>query len=133
MQLDAHRGMVAQKDTEMRRGEQEVRADQAALRERQEELERFLFTGAATGLAEAAAKARYLLELFAAGPDGQDPRRRTMIAGALDDLERFSTGIAFDPTRPTGSAMQAWFVPPIVIPIGLVLAIVGYASFVYFH
>ncbi len=44
---------------------------------------------AATWL-EAAAKARYLIELFAATPDVQDPRRRKIIASALEDLTRLS-------------------------------------------
>jgi hypothetical protein len=29
--------------------------------------------------------------------------------------------------------MNTWFVPPIVIPIGLLLAIIVYASIVYLH
>jgi hypothetical protein len=29
--------------------------------------------------------------------------------------------------------MNTWFVPPIVIPISLVLAIIVYASIVYLH
>ena len=40
LELDEHRGMNAQKDTEIRRPLQEVRLDQAALRERQAELEK---------------------------------------------------------------------------------------------
>lgn len=88
--LDEHRGMAAQKGTEIRRELHEVQADQAALRDRQEELENFLLVAPATTLAEAAVKARYLIQLFAATPEAQDPRRQSLIASALADLARFS-------------------------------------------
>ncbi|MGH7099511.1 MAG: hypothetical protein ACREE4_17870 [Stellaceae bacterium] len=88
--LDEHRGMTAQKDTEIRRGQQEVQADQVALQSRQTELETFLFAAPAVTWLEAAAKTQYLIELFAATPDAQDPRRQKLIAGALEDLTRLS-------------------------------------------
>ena len=88
--LDEHRGMAAQKDTEIRRDQREVQADQVALRARQEELETFLLADPAVTWLAAAAKARYLIELFAATPDAQDPRRQKLIASALEDLTRLS-------------------------------------------
>ena len=88
--LDEHRGMAAQRDTEIRRLLHDVRLDQAALRDRQEELESFLDAAPATTRAEATACARYLLQLFAATPEAQDPRRQRLIARALDDLARFA-------------------------------------------
>jgi len=88
--LDEHRGMAAQRDTEIRRLLHDVRLDQAALRDRQEELESFLDAAPATTRAEATACARYLLQLFAATPEAQDPRRQRLIAHALDDLARFA-------------------------------------------
>ena len=88
--LDGHRGMAAQKSTEIRRRLHEVQADQAALRERQEELEHFLLAAPSATWPEAAAKAKYLIQLFAATPDGQDPRRKKLIASALDDLARLA-------------------------------------------
>ena len=88
--LDGHRGMAAQKDTEIRRDLREVQVDQAALRARQEKLETLLLAAPAATWLEAAAKARYLIELFAATPDAQDPRRRKIIASALEDLTRLS-------------------------------------------
>jgi hypothetical protein len=88
--LDGHRGMQAQKSTEIRRRLHEVQADQAALRHRQEELEHFLLAAPATTWPEAAAKARYIIQLYAGTPDGQDPRRRKLIASALDDLARLA-------------------------------------------
>ena len=88
--LDEHRGMAAQKSTEIRRRLYEVQADQAALRHRQEELESFLIAAPAATWPEAAAKARYLIQLFAATPDAQDARRQELIASALEDLARLS-------------------------------------------
>jgi hypothetical protein len=88
--LDEHRGMAAQKDTEIRRDLREVQVDQAALRARQEKLETLLLAAPAATWLEAAAKTRYLIELFAATPDAQDPRRRKIIASALEDLTRLS-------------------------------------------
>ena len=90
VELDEHRGMVAQKSTEIRRRLHEVQADQAALRRRQEEFERYAVAGPSTTWPEAAAKARYLIQLFAATPDAQDPRRRELIGKVLDDLARLS-------------------------------------------
>ena len=86
--LDEHRGMAAQKDTEIRRRLHEVQADRAALSARQDELERFMLATEATTWPEAAAKARYLIQLYAATPDGQDPRRQRLIASAIAELDR---------------------------------------------
>jgi len=90
--LDEHRGMTAQKSTEIRRRLHEVQADQAALRHRQEELESCLAAAPATTWPEAAAKAQYLLQLFAATPDAQDPRRQKLISNVLLDLTRLADG-----------------------------------------
>ena len=87
--LDEHRGLAAQKATEFRRQcLHEFRADQAAMRRRQEDLEKLLLAAPAESWPEAAAKAQYLIELFAATPEAQDPRRKKLIAHALDDLSR---------------------------------------------
>jgi hypothetical protein len=88
--LDARRGMEAQKATEIRRRLHEVEADQAALRQRREELEAALVAVAATNWNEAAEKARYLLQLFALTSEAQDPRRRTLIASVLSDFARLA-------------------------------------------
>jgi hypothetical protein len=90
VELDARRGMSAQKQTEIRRLLHEVQANQAALRARQDELESFMVAADAMTWAEAAAKARYLIQLYAATPDAQDPRRQKLIAGVLADLVRLS-------------------------------------------
>lgn len=87
--LDEHRGMAAQKATELRRQRlHEFQVEQAALRRRQEELEKLLLAAPAETWREAAAKAQYLIELYAATPEAQDPRRKELIAHALDDLTR---------------------------------------------
>jgi hypothetical protein len=88
--LDQHRGMVAQKATELRRIRADVEADQRALRLGQDELESQLFAAPAVNWKEAAKKARYLLKLFAASLAGQDPRRKTLIAAVLKDFERLA-------------------------------------------
>jgi hypothetical protein len=90
VELDEHRGMVAQKATEIRRRLHEVQADQAALRSRQEEFERYAVAAPALTWSEAAAKARYLIQLFAVTPEARDPRRQELIARVLDDLARLA-------------------------------------------
>ena len=91
VELDEHRGMAAQKSTEIRRRSHEVQADQAALRDRQEEFERQAIARPSTNWAEAAARARYLIQLFASTPEGRDPRRQELILQVLEDLTRLSS------------------------------------------
>jgi hypothetical protein len=91
VELDEHRGMAAQKSTEIRRRSHEVQADQAALRDRQQESERQAIACPSTNWAEAVARARYLIQLFAATPEGRDPRRQELILKVLEDLTRLSS------------------------------------------
>ena len=87
--LDEHRGMTAQMATEIRRQRLlEFQADRAALQRRQEELEKLLAAAPAETWPEAAAKAQYLIELFAATSEARDSRRKALIANALADLAR---------------------------------------------
>jgi hypothetical protein len=88
--LDHHRGMAAQKATTLRRLLADVEANEEALRLRQDELESHLLAAPATNWQEAAEKARYLLNLFAATIAAQDPRRQKLIAAVLADLKRLS-------------------------------------------
>jgi hypothetical protein len=90
IELDQHRGMKAQRATEIRRLLAEVDADQRALRLRQEELEKHLVAMPASTWHDAAEKASYLLTLFAATPAAQDPRRQKLIKDLLDDFTRLS-------------------------------------------
>ena len=73
IELDQHRGMSAQKATEIRRLVAEVEADERALRLRQDALEAQLVAAPVANWHDAAEKARYLLSLFAATPAAQDP------------------------------------------------------------
>jgi hypothetical protein len=88
--LDKYRGMTAQKATEARRLLAEVQANEKALRERRDELEAHLLAAPASSWPDAAGKAHYLLDLFAETTQGQDPRRRALIAAVLEDFARLS-------------------------------------------
>ena len=88
--LDHHRGMAAQKATELRRLLADVAANQKALRIRQDELEAHLLAAPAANWHEAAEKAGYLLNLFAATITEQDTRRQKLIAAVLADFKRLS-------------------------------------------
>lgn len=88
--LDQRRGMAAQKATELRRLLTEVESNEKALRLRQDELETHLLAAPATNWSDAAEKARYLLNLFAAALPAQDPRRQKLIAAVLADFKRLS-------------------------------------------
>ena len=90
VELDEHRGMAAQKSTETRRRLREVQDDQSALRHRQEEFERYAVAAPSASWPAVAQRARYLIQLFAATPEAQDPRRQQLITRVLDDLARFS-------------------------------------------
>jgi hypothetical protein len=99
--LDEHRGMMAQKATDLRRLRAEVEADQEALRQRQDALEVMLVSMPAATWSEAAEKVRYLLGLFAATPAAEDPRRRQLIQDVLADFDRLlgPDGTASQPTQ----------------------------------
>lgn len=87
--LDEHRGMAGKKATRDRRKKlTRSQDDQAALLLRQAELENFLLAQSAETWSEAAAKARYLIQLFADTPEAQAPRRKLIITTTLEDLER---------------------------------------------
>jgi hypothetical protein len=88
--LDDHRGMAAQKATELRRLLADVVADETALRLRQEELETHLVAAPAANWHEAAEKARYLLNLFAGTLPPADRRRQKLIAAVLADFDRLA-------------------------------------------
>lgn len=88
--LDQHRGMAAQKATELRRLVADVEANEKTLRLRQIELEAHLLAAPAANWHEAAEKARYLLGLFAATPAARDPRRQKLIAAVIADFDRLT-------------------------------------------
>jgi hypothetical protein len=90
IELDRHRGMSAQKATKLRRLLADVEENEQALRLRQEELESHLLAAPAANWHDAAERARYLLNLFAATLTAQDPRRQKLIAAVLADFRRLS-------------------------------------------
>ena len=99
--LDKHRGMSAQKETRLRRLHGEVKSQRDALRARQDALEEQLVAAPAESWEDAAEKARYLLNLFAASVDAQDPRRQQLITAVLDDFARLSGEPLESPTEET--------------------------------
>jgi hypothetical protein len=88
--LDKHRGMAAQKATDLRRAIAEVESHARDLRERQAGFEKQLLSAPAASWPEAAAKARYVLNLYAAGLPSEDTRHRDLIAAILDDFARLA-------------------------------------------
>lgn len=89
--LDKHRGMAAQKATEIRRERfHQFQEDQANLRRSQEDLEKHLLAAPAQTWPQAAVKAEYLIQLFADTLQAQDPRRKELIVHVLEDLARLS-------------------------------------------
>lgn len=90
LDLDKHRGIAAQKATDIRRALAEVENNARQLRERQEVLENQLLSVQATCWTEAAAKARYVLNLYAAELAPGDTRHRDLIAAIFADFARLS-------------------------------------------
>ncbi len=90
--LDEHRGMAAQRATEIRRRLAHVEVDRAAVQERRGDLEKFLLTAPGTTWGEASEKARHLIALLAGTPVGRDPRRQKLIEAVLGDFTRLSDG-----------------------------------------
>jgi hypothetical protein len=90
LDLDKHRGMAAQKATDIRRALAEIENNARQLRERQEVLEAQLLTVPATSWPEAAAKARYALNLYAAELAPGDTHHRDLIAAIFADFARLT-------------------------------------------
>ena len=88
--LDKHRGMAAQKATDIRRVLADVEANAKLLRDRQGEVEIQLLAVPATSWPEAAAKARYVLNLYAADLAPADTHHRDLVAAVLADFARLS-------------------------------------------
>ncbi len=90
LNLDRHRGLAAQKAVDLRRVLAEAENHARELRERQTILERRLLSAEAASWPEAAVKARYLLNLYAASLPEHDTRHRALIAAVLDDFARLT-------------------------------------------
>ena len=90
LDLDKHRGMAAQKATDIRRALADVENNARDLRDRQAILEDHLLTVSAASWSEAAVKARYVLNLYAAGLAPDDTHHRDLVAAVLADFVRLS-------------------------------------------
>jgi hypothetical protein len=91
LDLDKHRGMAEQKATDIRRALAEVENNARDLRERQGVLEKEFLSVPATSWPEAAAKARYVLNLYAAGLAPADTHHRDLVAAVFADFARLSS------------------------------------------
>jgi hypothetical protein len=90
LDLDKHRGMAARKATDIRRVLAKVENNARDLRDRQGVLENQLISVPAASWPEAAAKARYLLNLYATGLAPAYARHRDLVAAVLADFARLS-------------------------------------------
>jgi hypothetical protein len=90
IELDKHRGLAAQKATDIRRAVVDVETNAKLLREHQAAIELQLLAVPAASWAEAAAKARYVLNLYAAGLAPADTHHRDLVTAVLADLARLT-------------------------------------------
>lgn len=90
LDLDSHRGMAAQKATDLRRALAEVETHARELRERRADIENHLLSSPAASWPEAAAKARYILKHYAAALAPEDTRHRDLVAAILEDFDRLT-------------------------------------------
>ena len=88
--LDSHRGMAAQKATDLRRLLGDVEANAKLLRDHQGVVEIQLLEVPAASWIEAAAKARYVLNLYAAQLAPADTHHRSLVAAVLADFTRLA-------------------------------------------
>ena len=90
IELDKHRGMAAQKATDIRRVLADVEANAKLLRDKQGMLEIQLLAVPAASWPEAVAKARYVLNLYSASLPPSDTHHRDLVAAVLADLTRLA-------------------------------------------
>ncbi|MDY0882529.1 hypothetical protein ACFPL7_06180 [Dongia soli] len=88
--LDAHRGMTAQHETELRRQAVDVQRDQDLLRNRQTHLEEMFLSSPATTWPEAADKASYLIQRLLDLSCTQDQRLIKLAESVSEDFRRLS-------------------------------------------
>jgi hypothetical protein len=88
--LDKHRGMAAQKATDIRRVLADVEANAKLLRDSQSDVELQLLAVPASSWPEGVAKARYVLNLYAAGLALTDTHHRDLVTAVLADLTRLA-------------------------------------------
>lgn len=86
VELDKHRGAAAQKATDIRRGPADVQANAKLLRDLQGVVDIQLLAVPATSWPEAAAKARYILNLYAADLAPADTHHRNLLVRCRSEL-----------------------------------------------
>jgi hypothetical protein len=91
LDLDKHRGMAAQKATDIRRILANAENNARDLRDRQTALESQLLSDPAASWPDAAAKASYVLNLYAASLATADTHHRDLVAAVLADFARLSS------------------------------------------
>lgn len=94
--LDKHRGIAAQKATDIRRVLADVEASAKLLRDQQAMIEEQLLSLPAATWPEAAAKARYVLNLYAESLATTDTHHRDLIAAIVADFARLSASAGSD-------------------------------------
>jgi hypothetical protein len=90
IELNEHRDKITRKTAEIRIRLQELQIDQELMQCRQEHLEVLLLDAPAKTWREAAMTAQYLLLLFSATPEAQNPSRQKLIEQAFDDFARLT-------------------------------------------
>jgi hypothetical protein len=90
LDLDKRRGMAAQKATDLRRVLADAENNARELRDLQRVLESQLLSVPAASWPEAAAKARYVLNLYAAGLAPADTHHRDLVAAVFADFAQLS-------------------------------------------
>lgn len=89
--LDKHRGMAAQRATEVRRGRsRRQESERVSSRDRHKEIDRILASAPAADWAEAAKNARFLIELLSGGSLAQDCHYRALMARVLQDIDNLA-------------------------------------------
>jgi hypothetical protein len=90
LDLDKHRGIAAQKATDLRRALAEHENKARDLRDQQAHFESQLLSIPAVSWPDAAAKARYVLNLYAAGLTRENTHHRDLVAAILEDFARLT-------------------------------------------
>jgi hypothetical protein len=91
VELDKRRGMAAQKATGLRRILADAESHAAVLRDRQLQIEAQLIDAPAASWPEAAAKARYVLNLYYATLGVHDTHHRDLVASVLKDFAQLDS------------------------------------------
>lgn len=90
LDLDKHRGMAARKATDLRRAVTEREINARDLRDRQAHFESQLMSVPAVSWPDAAAKTRYVLNLYAASLTREDIHNRNLVTAIMEDFARLT-------------------------------------------